>query len=180
MKLLLTSFIFTLFLSGCASYPVPRYSISAHNVQAFKALSKKIHVSSFTWSAKGTHDNFQCRAAGPIETSEKIKFEDYIKKAIEDEILLAEALSPKGTPLSIAFNEMDVSTTSSVWTISSNVTFGNRTFTHVSKTQFEGGFIADNACRNAANSFIAAVQDYTKALIPKLSSTENSKISSAH
>ena len=74
-------------LSACSTYMPQRYSISADNNVALKAIRVgNITVGSF----KGPLNfDISCRAAGPIAPPDNMSFEAYIQKALADELKIA-------------------------------------------------------------------------------------------
>ena len=70
-------------LVGCSTYMPQRYSASADNVVAIKALNfSGINVGTFSSTVK--FDN-ACRGAGPIAPPDNMTFEAYVQKALADE-----------------------------------------------------------------------------------------------
>jgi len=67
MKLLFAA-VLALALTGCSTYSVSRYSMSADNVTALRDLSgKSINVGAFTAKEPGQKE-IMCRGVGPIKT----------------------------------------------------------------------------------------------------------------
>ena len=81
-------------LSGCSTYAAQRYSISVDNVTALRSLEgKPLKVGPFT-AAKPGLSEIMCRGVGPIKTPDGEPFADFIRKALIDELKLANAFSP--------------------------------------------------------------------------------------
>lgn len=84
---------FALFiLVGCVQrLPAAQYSISADNVVALRAYQgKKVAVGSFTGSAPlGLH----CGAVGPVVTPDGGPFSEFVRKALVDELKVADVYS---------------------------------------------------------------------------------------
>jgi len=76
-------------LTGCASFDVGRYGVSVENATALKKLNaQKVDVGPFT--AAESRTEIPCRAVGPITTPDKQPFEQYIRKALIDELTVSD------------------------------------------------------------------------------------------
>ncbi|HEX5392872.1 MAG TPA: hypothetical protein VFW68_06320 [Rhodocyclaceae bacterium] len=160
MKAILSlALISTALLSGCA-YNVSPYGASVKNVDSIKSLGiKPIAVESFQSSQPG-RSSITCRAAGPVAVSPS--FENYIEKALIDELKLAGAYDPTSQlVLKGKLEEVDFSSgiTDGKWLFT--VTISNarhESFTTKSVFGFSGSFVADKACQETAQAFAPAVQ----------------------
>jgi hypothetical protein len=84
------SLLAVVLLTGCSSYAVPRYGVSVTNVAALKQTgARKINVGPFT-ATGGSKTEITCRAVGPIKTPDERPFEEYVRKALIDELQVAE------------------------------------------------------------------------------------------
>jgi len=104
------------------------------NIQAFKKHENaKLAVSEFTQSAV-----FQpnCRLMGPIEPADGLSFSEFITKAINDELKMAEIYSKEGVNLIGDITKVDFSSSSGLtngfWDISILLTSSNGNALNVS------------------------------------------------
>lgn len=157
-------------LSACSTYMPQRYSISADNNVALKAIGVgNINVGSFKGPAN--FDN-SCRAAGPIAPPDNMSFEAYIQKALADELKVAGVFDDKTpkTTLSGTVEQLSFSSSRSLtggsWDIGLRVSSSNGKSTYVSEHyEFNSGFIADTACKQTAEAYLPAVQNLIGKLV---------------
>jgi hypothetical protein len=157
-------------LSACSTYMPQRYSISADNNVALKAIDAgNINVGPFTGPAK--FDN-NCRAAGPIAPPDNMSFEAYIQKALADELKVASKFDDKTPKVTLtgALEQLSFSSsrgvTGGTWDIGLRVNSSNGKSTFVTEHyEFNSGFIADTACKQTAEAYYPAVQNLLGKLI---------------
>lgn len=157
-------------LTACSTFTPQRYSISADNNVALKAIGVgNINVGSFTGPASFDR---ACRGAGPIAPPDNMSFEAYIQKALADELKVAgmfDDQTPK-TTLSGVLEQLSFSSsrglTGGEWKISLRVNSSNGKSMSVSEDYlFESGFIADTACKQTAEAYLPAVQNLIGKLV---------------
>jgi hypothetical protein len=157
-------------LTACSTYMPQRYSISADNNVALKAIDAgSINVGPFKGPAN--FDN-SCRAAGPIAPPDNMSFEAYIQKALADELKVAGKFDDKtpkvtlsGTLEKLAFSSSRGLTGGS-WDVGLRVHSSNGKSTFVSEHyEFNSGFIADTACKQTAEAYYPAVQNLIGKLV---------------
>ncbi len=163
-------------LYGC-SYNVSPYGASAKDVEAIKGMAlKPVSVARFD-AAKPGLNSISCRAAGAVKVSPS--FEDYIEKALIDELKLAGAYDPNSKlVLKGRLDEIDFSSGMSDgnWSFTVTVTnAGGDSFVTQSKSEFSGGFIAEHACQQTAQAFTPAVQKLVEDIVrnPKFKQVAN-------
>ncbi|WP_415887339.1 hypothetical protein ACMXYO_04610 [Neptuniibacter sp. QD37_6] len=157
-------------MSACSTYTPQRYSISADNNVALKAIEAgNIHVGAFQGAAEF---NNACRAAGPIAPPDGMSFEAYIQKALADELKVAGMYDPENPEVVLTgvLEKLSFSSsrglTGGTWNIDLRVTSSNGESTFVSEEyQFESGFIADTACKQTAEAYFPAVQNLIGKLV---------------
>lgn len=167
-KILLT--ISVLCLSACSTFTPQRYSISADNNVALKAIGVgNINVGAF--SGPSTFDR-ACRGAGPIAPPDNMTFETYIQKALADELKVAGMFDDKTPKTTLSGNLEQLSFSSSrgltggEWNIQLRVNSSNGKSISVSEHYlFESGFVADTACKQTAEAYLPAVQNLIGKLI---------------
>jgi len=145
---------------GCSSYAVPRYGVSVTSVAALKKLeAQKISVGKFT-ATGGSQTEITCRAVGPIKTPDERPFEEYVRKALIDELQVAEIYSESGpTTLTGNLDKVDYSSTGGKWMLGVTVTLSNgRSLTVANDFDYETSFIGEKACALSAQAFGPAVQ----------------------
>lgn len=158
-KLLPVAVLAVSVFSGCAYNATP-YGASVRNVESLKSLSMKpVSVARFQSSKPGLA-SITCRAAGPVTVSPS--FEDYIEKALIDELKLASAYdSGSKLVLSGKLEEIDFSSgiTDGKWMFTMTLSNArNESYTLSSTYGFSGSFVADKACQETAQAFGPAVQ----------------------
>ena len=157
-----------IFLAGCSTMQPPRYSISVDNVQAIKKFNDtKLTVSNFTQTASFSSN---CRLMGPIEPADGLSIPQFIGKAFNDELKMADAYSESGTQISGNVTEIGFSSmtglTNGNWHISISLTSSNGNTLDVSnKHEFKSGFDAITACNAAADALSPAGQDLIQAAV---------------
>jgi hypothetical protein len=166
----ITVFLLALGLSGCSTYMPQRYSISADNNVALKAVEAgNINVASFKGPA-----NFDsnCRAAGPIAPPDNMSFEAYIQKALADELKVAGKFDDKAPKVTLSGELEQLAFSSSrgltggSWDIGLRVKSSNGKFIVVAEHyEFNSGFIADTACKQTAEAYYPAVQNLIGKLV---------------
>ena len=88
---------------GCSTYSASRYSISTDNVVALRSLNgTTVNIGAFTASIPGQTE-IMCRGVGPIKTPDGETFADYVRKALLDELRIANAYS-SSAPITIKGN----------------------------------------------------------------------------
>lgn len=168
-KLLVALSIFT--LGACSTYMPQRYSISADNNVALKALGvSNISVGAF----KGPPPGFDsaCRGAGPIAPPDNLSFEGYFQKALADELKVAGMFDDKAPKVTLtgAIEHLSFSSTLRVtegqWDITVRLNSSNgKSITASEHYEFHSGFIADTACKQTAEAYLPAVQNLIGKLI---------------
>jgi hypothetical protein len=124
--------------SACSAYTVPRYGLSAENVTGLKKLGSKVNLGAFTATTPGQTE-IRCRAVGPVRTPDSRPFEDYIRRALLDELRIADVYS-EGAPVTL--------------TVSSKYEFSPGPMFQPGPAQAA----AARACAETAQAFAPAVQ----------------------
>ncbi len=163
--------LIVLLTAACSSFTVPKYGLSAENVMGLRKLGQKVNVGKFTATPPGRTE-IGCRAKGPVRTPDGRPFEDYIQRALADELKVAEMFSDSA-PVTLTGNldKIDFSSTAGEWTMDLTFASSNgRTLTVSSKYGFKtgpaytyalfGGQAAadERACAETAQAFAPAVQ----------------------
>ena len=154
-------------LSGCSTYAGSRYSIRADNVTALRNLSgKTINVGVFTSTKPGLSE-IMCRGVGPIKTPDGEPFSEFIRKALNDELVIANAFSSTA-PVTLTGNldEINFSSTSGDWNISLTVKSPNGKSMAVTENySYTTSFYGETACNQTAQALMPAVQNLIGKLV---------------
>lgn len=157
--------------SACSSYTIPRYGLSADNVLSLRKMGQKVNVGAFTGSPPGRAE-IGCRGKGPVKTPDERPFEDYIRRALIDELKVAEMLSDSapvtltGNLGAIDFNSMKGAWTMNITFVSSNgrslllpILYSYKTGPAFTFPQIGSQAASDErACTETAQAFPVAVQ----------------------
>jgi hypothetical protein len=148
-------------LSGCSTYAASRYSISADNVVALRTLNgKTVNVGAFTSSEPGKRE-IMCRGVGPIKTPDGEPFSDFIRKALLDELRIANAFSPNA-PVTLTGNldQIDYSSTTGNWTLALTVKSSNGKSMAVAENySYTTSWYGETACNQTAQALMPAIQN---------------------
>src|SRR5262245_22518584 len=135
-------------LIGCSSYNVAKYGVSPDNVTALRQVSgQPVKVGPFK-ATKAGQTEIGCRGVGPIKSPDGGPFEEYIRKALIDEMKVANVYS-ESAPVTLTGNldKIDFSSTEGKWMIVLTLTSSNgRTFTIAESYSYETSFIGEKAC----------------------------------
>jgi hypothetical protein len=149
-------------LTGCSTYAAARYSISADNVATLRSFrGQQIGVGPFT--AVGTpKSEITCRAVGPIKTPDGETFEQFVRKALIDEMTIAEVYAP-AAPVTLTgrLDRIDFSsTTDAAWDIAVAIMSSNgKSLSVTERYPFKSSYVAETACNQAAQALMPAVQN---------------------
>src|SRR6266446_5203911 len=115
-------------LSGCSTYAASRYTTSVDTVTALRGFrGTSVAVAPFT-SAKPGETEITCRAVGPIKTPDGEPFEQFVRKALIDEMKMAEIYADSGpVTLTGRLESIDFSSglTDAAWNIALTLTSSN-------------------------------------------------------
>ncbi len=162
----LSLFLIVIILSGCSTYAVNRYSISVDNVSVLKTLNGTINVGTFT-SSEPSQTEIMCRGVGPIKTPDGQTFEDFIKKALIDELKIAEVYS-SSAPVTLTGNldSIDFSSTSGTWNLAFTLKSSNGKSLSVTEDySYSTSYYGETACNQTAQALMPAVQDLIGKLV---------------
>ena len=170
MNKLLVLVGFVVVLSGCSTFTPPRYSIDADNT----VILRKIEVGNINVGDISDPATFSngCRGAGPIAPPDGLTFGQYVQEALADELKIADlydAESPR-IILSGQINSLSFSSskglTNGVWDIALTLNSSNGKTMSVSEHhEFKSGWIADTACKQTAEAFMATVQNLIASVV---------------
>jgi hypothetical protein len=161
--------IILILASGCSSYTVAKYGISPGNVTTLRAVSgQKVNVGAFT-AAKPGQTEMMCRAVGPIKTPDGQPFEEYVRKALIDELRVAELFADTA-PITLtgSLNKIDFSSNipTGKWNLDVTVRSSNgNAVTVVEAYEYETSFIGEKGCALTAQAFGPAVQSLIGKLV---------------
>lgn len=161
MKVLLLAV--ALMASGCAALAPPRYSVSTDNNQALKSYAgAKARVGTMRMDA---HYNPSCRMMGPISAPDGMTMEQFVARAMNDELKMAGIYDPfseivlDGRITRFAFSST-ASVTRGWWDIAIKMRSSNgKTMAVENGYEFESGFDGMFACMQTSQALGAALQD---------------------
>ncbi len=146
--------------AGCATFDVGRYGVSVENNAALKNLpAGKVAVGKFTGSEPGKKE-IACRAVGPIKTPDDQPFVDWIRKALVDELTVADLIA-ETAPVTLTgrVNQLDFDSMAGEWKLDLTVFSSNgQALTVANNYSYGFTYIAETACARTAKSFTPAVQ----------------------
>lgn len=148
-------------LAGCSTYSAARYASSADNVVALRALNGKVaNIGGFS-AAKPGEREIMCRGVGPIKTPDGEPFSEFVRKALVDELKLANAFSASA-PVTLTghLDAIDFSSASGSWNLGLTVKSSNgRSMTASEQYAFTTSFYGETACNQTAQALMPAVQN---------------------
>jgi len=167
MKLPLLAALLVVAGAGCATYPASRYGVSTDNVMTLREMPLgNVQIGPFTATQPGLHE-IACRAAGPITVPDNETFANYVRKALVDELRMANKYGSR-SPVVISGNLdfVEFSSTDGTWTVGVTLRSSNQYWVRESvRYKFETSFFAESACNATAQAFMPAVQDLIGKLI---------------
>ncbi len=159
--------------AGCSSYAVPRYGVAVTNVTALKqaANGQKVAVGKFT-AVGGSKSDIMCRGVGPIKTPDERPFEEYVRKALIDEMQLAEmyadgaSVTLTGSLDKVDFNSSIFGSEGGKWFLGLTVTSSNGSSLSVAGAyDYNTHYFGEKACALTAQAFGPAVQSLIGKLV---------------
>jgi hypothetical protein len=154
-------------LSGCSTYAAHRYSISADNVTALRHLGgKTLNVGPFVSTPPGVKE-ITCRAVGPIKTPDGEPFSDFVRKALIDELKIANAYAANApVTLTGTLNRIDFDSANGSWDLSLIVLSSNgKSMTVTERYTYTTSYYGETACNQTAQALMPAVQNLIGKLV---------------
>lgn len=149
--------------SGCSTYAASRYAISADTVSALRTLrGQTVAVGPFT-ASEPSRSEIACRGVGPIKTPDGETFEAFIRKALVDELTIAELYAPTA-PVTLTGNldgiDFSSGLTDAAWTLALTVASSNGAkIAAVETYRFTSSWNGETACNQTAHALMPAVQN---------------------
>ena len=155
-------------LQGCSTYAVNRYSMSMDNVEKIRKVANGgvISVGGFT-ATEPARSEIMCRGVGPIKTPDGETYEAYIRKALIDELRLAEAYNETSTvKITGNLDSIDFSSVEGTWSIAVTIASGQgRRFSVTENYKYTTSYFGETACNQTAQAVMPAVQDLVKSVV---------------
>lgn len=168
MKYLPAVILASVMISGCSTYSANRYSISTDNVVALRSLNgKTVNIGSFTGTRDANRSEIMCRGVGPIKTPDSEAFPEYVRKALLDELRIANAHS-SSAPVTLTGNldSIDFSSNSGSWNLALTVKSSNGKSLSLNESyKFTSSFYGETACNQTAQALMPAVQNLVGKLV---------------
>ena len=145
---------------GCANFDVGRYGVSVENNAALRKLDgQKVNVGAFTAAEPGK-SAIACRAVGDIGTPDKQPFEEFIRKALIDELTVSNLFAQSAPVMLTGYvGKVDFNSNAGEWQLVLTVTSSNgQNMTVVDNYKYGFTYFAETACARTAKSFVPAVQ----------------------
>jgi hypothetical protein len=167
MRLMLIA-ISAAMLSGCSTYAASRYSISADNVTALRAFrGQTVAVGPFTAAQPGKTE-IMCRAVGPIKTPDGETFEEFVRKALVDELKIAE-LYAAAAPV-VLTGRLDAidfqSGADATWRIKVTLSSSNgKSLSIAEEYGYKSSYYGETACNQTAHALMPAVQNVVSKVV---------------
>lgn len=168
MKRALAALCLVAALSGCETMNAARYAVSVDNNQALKAhAGGKAKLASMKLA---TDYNPTCRLVGPIAVVDNLTIDQFVMKAINDELKFADIHSDTGTVLTGALTKAQFSSSAGMtngwWDLEVRLDSSNGTsLTAGNKYEFKSGFNGLTACNHTAQALGPAVQDLINKIV---------------
>ncbi|MGO2509453.1 MAG: hypothetical protein ACTH6Y_10705 [Vibrio hibernica] len=126
-------------LSACSTMQPPRYAISVDNNQALKHLETiKGEFANLNQPVKFSSN---CRLMGPIEPADGLSVPEFITKAFNDELKMADKYSKDSIKVTGDITKVEFSSVSGYWDLGLSLNSNNGTSLTVNnKYSFESGF----------------------------------------
>jgi len=154
-------------LSGCSTYAIPNYSISADTVADLRTkVPGKVALGDFK-SAEGITGDIMCRGVGPVKTPEGEPYAQYIRNALRSELIMAERYD-EASPMLLTGNldTFTFSSNSGNWTVGLTVASSNGKSLRVEQQHdFTTSFFGETACNQTAQAGMGAVQKTIGAVV---------------
>ena len=152
-------------ISGCQVATVPSYQISSHNIIKLKneLSDRTIAIGNITL-AKNVNTHMLCRLSGPIVLPANVNMQEYLKDAIQKEMLGSGVFHANAdNRLHVHITKLDfLSSMPAYWIINARISstaYPTGYNVHV-KHRFHTSWMADNACTNTADALVTAVQAF--------------------
>jgi len=150
-------------LSGCSTYAASRYTTSVDTVTALRGFrGTSVAVAPFT-AAKPGEAEITCRAVGPIKTPDGEPFEQFVRKALIDEMKMAEIYADSGpVTLTGRLESIDFSSglTDAAWNIALTLTSSNgKSLAVAERYEYKSSWYGETACNQTAHALMPAVQN---------------------
>jgi hypothetical protein len=162
VKLLLAVLAVIVPLTGCSTYAASRYAISADNVRTLRTFKgQSVNVGPFSAANPGQTE-IMCRGVGPIKTPDGETFEHFVRKALVDELTIAEIYSSDAPIMTTGLlDAIDFSSgVGATWNIALTVTSSNGQSLSVSEEyKYTSSYYGETACNQTAQALMPAIQN---------------------
>ena len=126
----------------------------------------KLNVGGFSASKPGQTE-IMCRGVGPIRTPDGQTFENFIRKALVDELKIAEVYSSSASVTLVGnLDSIDFSSNSGTWNLALTINSSNGNTLSVSENySYATSFYGETACYQTAQALMPAVQNLVGELV---------------
>lgn len=152
--------------AGCTPYPALHYAVRADTMDTLRALkTRPVNMGAFTAATPG-QSKIMCRCAGPVQTPDGEPFSEYVRKAIVDDLRIAN-LYDEHAPVTLTghLEAIDFSSNAGAWHLVLVVKSSNGTSITLSESYpFPTSLYGTTACTQAAHALMPAVQNLARKL----------------
>lgn len=158
-----------LLLSSCASNNIKSYRPDPTAFTDFKNRETgKVRLEGVKMP-KGDTNSIMCRMSGNIYLPGKMKYSEYVNEALNKALLVTDKLdntNKAAHSLSVELNKVDFNSLAGEWIIDGSVVVDNKAPLPVkSVTKYGTSYIAEFACKNAAETFDEAITNFNKEVL---------------
>lgn len=155
-------------LSACSTMQPPRYAISVDNIESLRQLDTI--SGEFVSLQQATKFKQNCRLMGPIEPADGLSISQFITKAFNDELKMADKYAKDAAKVTGKITKVEFSSisglTNGYWDLGLDLESSNgEKLTVSNKYSFKSGFDAITACNATADALSPAVQDLIKTTV---------------
>jgi len=154
-------------LTGCANYAVPRYAVNIDNVDALRQIqAQPVNIGPFS-GAEGGRVEMTCRGNGVVKTTDGETFAAYVRKALTDELKLAQAYNA-ASPVTLTgeLKQLNFDSLKGVWALTLSLKSSNGWSVDVqSGFEYQTSFVLETACTQTAQAFVPAVQNLIRHVV---------------
>ena len=157
-----------LLLSSCGSSNVKTYRPDPTAFTEFKNRNTgKVKLEGVKMP-KGDTNSIMCRMAGNIYLPNKMKYSEYLNDVLNKALVVTDKLDDQhpAHSLSVELNKVDFYSISGEWIIDGKVVVDHKGHHHVKTvTKYGTAYVADTACKNAAESFDEAATVFAREVL---------------
>lgn len=168
MKRFIPVVLLLLIALGCSTFSAMRYSVSADNIVTLRTLNgKTVSVGAFSAASPGQTE-IMCRGVGPIKTPDGEPFSEYVRKAILDDLRIANVYA-ESAPITLTghLEAIDFSSNSGEWNLSLTVKSSNGKSITITETyKYTTSFLWRNRLCADSSGLDASSPEFSRETLP--------------